>query len=299
MRQRASLIVSQNRAENSGQDEESMQSSLSLLHRWMLRHFAALKFAISGDAALQPTSFRLGKHDVADFATNGRLAARLEEIDDTKNIQRIFVMGCGRSGTWLLTGLMATFNDTCVVAKEVPVELFARLTTTGKTLVLKRNSQSYQRMLEIPDSIKIAYAIRHPFDVLTSHNPMSGHTYHIDVERWLGEMVALRSVLDAGRKNFCVLRYEDMVRDPVSAQAKLGQELGLEPRIPAQGLASVFRPSGRAKSAMHGLRNIDARSLYKYKNDPTRIAYLKTIKSELGDTLDWVASRFGYDTSLQ
>src|SRR5947199_1870662 len=113
MRQRASLIVSQNRGENSGQDEESMQSSLSLLHRWMLRRFAALKFAISGDAALQPTSFRLRKHDVvADFATNGRLAARLEEIDDIKKIQRIFVMGCGRSGTWLLTGLMATFNDT-------------------------------------------------------------------------------------------------------------------------------------------------------------------------------------------
>jgi hypothetical protein len=49
---------------------------------------------------------------------------------------------------------------------------------------------------------------------------------------------------------------------------------------------------------MHGLRGIDTRSLYKYKSDPDKVAYLKSIVPELGEPLDWVANRFGYDISL-
>lgn len=260
--------------------------------------FGAMRFRTSGDARLQPLSFRVKKKHVAAFAENGALEARLDQIDRHRPIERIFVMGCGRSGTWLLTGLMSTFRDTCVVAKEVPVELFAQLTTTGRTLVLKRNSTSYERLSHIPARIKIAYAIRHPFDVLTSHNPTSVRVYHIDVARWLGEMSALRSALEDGRQNFCVIRYEDLATDADGVQKKLADELGLEVGTPAKELTSVFKPSGKAESAMHGLRGIDTRSLNKYKNDPERIAYLKSIRPQLGETLDWVAKRFDYDTAL-
>lgn len=265
---------------------------------WGLQQFGAVKFHTSGDARLLPLSFRLKKRDVAVFARDGALEARLDRIDEGRPIQRIFVMGCGRSGTWLLTGLMSTFKDTCVVAKEVPIEFFAQLTTTGQTLVLKRNNVSFEHLSQIPARIKIAYAIRHPYDVLTSHNPTSAQTYHIDTKRWLGEMAALRSVLDAGRKGLCIVRYEDMVTDADGVQRKLGDELRLEAGTSVQDLATVFKPSAEAKSAMHGLRGIDKRSLHRYKNDPNKVAYLKTIKPKLGGTLDWVASRFGYDTSL-
>ncbi|MBS0251061.1 MAG: hypothetical protein JSR78_08350 [Proteobacteria bacterium] len=263
-----------------------------------LMYFGAMRFHTSGDARLQPLSFRVKKRDVAAFADADALESRLERIDAHRPIDRIFVMGCGRSGTWLLTGLMSTFKDTCVVAKEVPVELFAQLTTTGHTLVLKRNNISFERLSQIPVRIKIAYAIRHPFDVLTSHNPTSAHVYHIDVSRWLGEMSALRSAIEDGRRNFCIIRYEDLVTDAAGAQKKLADELGLEVGTPASELAAVFKPSGRAESAMHGLRGIDTRSLNKYKNDVGRIAYLKSIRPQLGETLDWVAERFGYDTAL-
>jgi hypothetical protein len=227
-----------------------------------LMHFGAMKFHTSGTARLLPLSFRLTKKDVASFAADDALETRLDQIDRTRPIDRIFVMGCGRSGTWLLTGIMSTFDDTCVVAKEVPVELFAQLTTTGRTLVLKRNNVSYERFSQIPPRIKVAYAIRHPYDVLTSHNPTSAHTYHIDPKRWLGEMAALRGVIESGRKNVCIVRYEDMVTDADGVQKKLGDELGLTARTSVKDLATVFNPSGKAKSAMHGLRGIDTRSLH-------------------------------------
>ncbi|WP_423414541.1 hypothetical protein RLW55_14375 [Hyphomicrobium sp. B1] len=265
---------------------------------WGLMYFGAMRFHTSGEARLQPLSFRVKKKDVAAFAGKGALDARLDRIDEHRPIDRVFVMGCGRSGTWLLTGLMSTFKDTCVVAKEVPVELFAQLTTTGRTLVLKRNNVSFERLSQIPARIKIAYAIRHPFDVLTSHNPTSTHVYHIDVARWLGEMSALRAALNDDRQNFCVVRYEDLATDAAGVQKKLADELGLEVGTPASELASVFKPSGKAESAMHGLRGIDTRSLNKYRSDPNRIAYLKSIRPQLGEALDWVATRFSYDTAL-
>ncbi|MES1180182.1 MAG: hypothetical protein ABUL43_03195, partial [Hyphomicrobium sp.] len=81
-------------------------------------------------------------------------------------------------------------------------------------------------------------------------------------------------------------------------QRKLAAELGLEAATPAQDIATVFKPSGEARSAMHGLRGIDTKSLHKYKNDPNKIVYLHSIRPELGDPLDWVADRFGYDISL-
>ncbi|MFT3730993.1 MAG: hypothetical protein QM780_06125 [Hyphomicrobium sp.] len=263
-----------------------------------LMYFGAMRFHTSGDARLQPLSFRVKKKDVTAFVDAGALEGRLDRIDGHRPIDRIFVMGCGRSGTWLLTGLMSTFKDTCVVAKEVPVELFAQLTTTGRTLVLKRNNVSFERLSQIPARIKIAYAIRHPFDVLTSHNPTSAHVYHIDVARWLGEMSALRAALEDGRQNFCIIRYEDLAGDAAGVQKKLANELGLEVASSASELASVFKPSGKAESAMHGLRGIDTRSLNVYKNDPQRIAYLRSIRPQLGEMLDWVAKRFSYDTAL-
>jgi Sulfotransferase family len=265
---------------------------------WGLQQFGARKFHTSGDARLLPLSFRLKKQDVAVFAREGALEARLDRIDEERPIERIFVMGCGRSGTWLLTGLLSTFKDTCVVAKEVPIEFFAQLSTTGKTLVLKRNNVAFERLWQMPARIKVVYAIRHPYDVLTSHNPTSAQTYHIDIKRWLAEIAALRLALEIGRKDFCIVRYEDMVTDAERVQRKIAEELGLEAGTSVENLAIVFKPSDVAKSAMHGLRRIDTQSLHRYKDDPNKIAYLKSIKPRLGETLDWVASRFGYDISL-
>jgi hypothetical protein len=270
---------------------------LKPLTAWGLEQFGKWKFDISGDARLQPLSLRLSKRHFAEFAEGG-LEAQLDRIDASRPIKRIFVMGCGRSGTWLLTGLMSTFKDSCVVAEEVPVEFFARLTTTGDTLVLKRNNVAFERFAQIPTRIKVAYIIRHPYDVLSSHNPTTGRTYHITTKRWLHEMAALKTVMHSGRANLSIIRYEDLVTDPEGIQLKLAAELDLIVRSGAREVATVFNASPKAKLAMHGLRGIDTQSLYKYKDDPKKLVHLRSIKPELGGTLSWVASHFGYDTSF-
>jgi hypothetical protein len=265
---------------------------------WGMMLLVKAKFSTSGDGHVVPLSLRLRKRYVLQYEERGALDARLEIIDSCQAIDRVYVMGCGRSGTWLLTALMSTFKGVCVVAKEVPVELFAQLTTTGRTLVLKRNNTAYRRFAEIPSRIKIVYAIRHPYDVLTSYNPTSGNTYHIDTERWLGELSALRAAIAEGRENLCIVRYEDLVSDPEDTQRKIGEEQSLKVQTTVHELDRVFNPSTRANSAMHGLRRLDKKSLYKFKNDPAKIAHLHSIKPKLGETLDWVGSRFDYDTKL-
>src|SRR5690348_16189646 len=92
----------------------------------------------------------------------GALARRLAEFDARKPLRRIYVMGCGRSGTWLLTHVMGTFSDVEVLRREVPIEYFGLLTTDLPVLVLKRDRNSYLSAQQIPSNIEIAYIVRHP-----------------------------------------------------------------------------------------------------------------------------------------
>ena len=207
-------------------------------------------------------------------------------------------MGCGRSGTWLLTAVMSTFKDVCVLSKEVPVEFFGQMTTTGTTLVLKRNSAAYRDIAQIPERIGIAYIIRHPYDVLTSANRQTNRLYHVDPERWIGEMCALRDVLQSKRGNMKIVRYEDLATKASEVQELLSVYFDLQITAHADDLPSVFRASKAASTAMHGLRKIDARSIGKYKTDPQKLDYLRSIKPRLVGVLDWVAAEFSYDVGL-
>src|SRR5262249_33886589 len=86
----------------------------------------------------------------------GALQQRLAEIDNRKPRRRIYVMGCGRSGTWLLTHVMTTFFGVEVVPRELPVEYFGLLMSDSSVLVLKRDSYAYQSVQKIPATIEIA-----------------------------------------------------------------------------------------------------------------------------------------------
>src|SRR5262249_13116332 len=131
------------------------------------------------------------RDEIERLTQPGHLVLRLGEMDEIKPLKRIYVMGCGRSGTWLVTGVISTFADVCVVGQEVRVETFGILSSTQPTLVLKRANDSFATIMEIPEEIGIAYIIRHPFDVLTSHHPNNVRRFHIRPDRWLGEMTAL------------------------------------------------------------------------------------------------------------
>ena len=220
-------------------------------------------------------------------------------MDAIRAIRRLFVMGCGRSGTWLLTAAMSTFDDVELVASEIGVEQFGLIQTDRSVLILKRKHDAYDEIHEIPDQIEIIYAIRHPFDVLTSLNPNHPQSnYHISPQRWLGEMLALQYLVDTGRKNTLIVRYEDLVMQPQETQSRIGSALALKPRFSMDELERSFAAPDEAVRAMHGLRPIDTRSLNKFRHDPEKIAIWRGSGRALGRLLGWVAETYDYDISL-
>jgi hypothetical protein len=207
-----------------------------------------------------------------------------------------YVMGCGRSGTWLLTHVMACLLVVEVVPRELPVEYFGLLMTDSSVLVVKRDSDAYQSAQQMPARIEIAYIVRHPYDVLTSHLPGSGRPYHILPERWVGELTALRHLVDSRRKNIKVVRYEDLVGRPVESQTKLGHFFQRKIRVPIDTILTAS--NNASESPLHLSRKIDVSSIDKHKLDPAKLAYLSQIKPQLGEVLDWVGKTYDYDLTL-
>ena len=182
--------------------------------------------------------------------------------------------------------------------KELSFEHFELYTTKKKILLLKRDYAAHLRVEQIPACIEIVYIIRHPFDVLTSYNPATNRTYHIEPYRWLNEILALQYLLDSKRDHTTIVKYEDLVQEPHNCQAFIAEKLKLDISHPVEMLDKVFQPDAGTINAMHGLRPIDTNSIGKHKKDPAKITYLKGIRPRLGRLLDWVGEEYGYDISI-
>ena len=55
------------------------------------------------------------------ITSGGQLSELLARIDGGRRVNRIFVMGCGRSGTWLLYSLLTRVMDSYALFEEVDV----------------------------------------------------------------------------------------------------------------------------------------------------------------------------------
>src|SRR5262245_40666170 len=239
------------------------------------------------------------QNEVLRLAKPGALDQRLTQIDKARALNRIYVMGCGRSGTWLLTSMFSTFRDVTLVPKELPVEYFGLLNCSTSTLVMKRTDLSHMHVELVPKSVKIAWIVRHPFDVLTSRNAIRESVrieqgYHIAPWRFLGEMLALQYLVDSRRENTLIIRYEDLVDDPVAVQANVARAFNLEIDAPPDQILSRFKAPREASIAMHGLRKIYKNSINKYRADPQKIEYLKIILPRIQRMLCWVAHEYAY-----
>jgi hypothetical protein len=237
------------------------------------------------------------REELAMISESNDLFKRVSLIDQTNPTKRIFIMGCGRSGTWLLTALFSTLSEIHVIPIETTPFRFGLYETNAKNLVMKRDHISYLDINKIPECINIAYIIRHPFDVLTSQNPTTKKKYHIDAERWLGEMRALKYLVDTKRLNTKIIRYEDLIINAQNIQTDIAEYFKLKINKSTDEIASSFSASPEAFIAMHGLRKIDTNSLYKFKNS-SDIEHLKNIRANLSPMLDWVAAEYNYDLSL-
>jgi len=238
----------------------------------------------------------LDEIELKELKKPGALACRLSNSD--KAVQRIYTMGCARSGTWLLTGIMSTFADVSVLHKEVNVEYFGLLSTDRRTMVLKRHDRAYETIESIPQQISIIFMVRHPFDVLTSRHPDTPGSYYVTAGRWLGETMALKWLADSQRPRTKIIRYEDLAADPNQVQGEIASFANLRVQTLASEFHKVFKPSARIIETMHGLRPPETTCIGRWKYDAEAFAHLKSLQLRLADYLPWVGRTFGYDLKL-
>ncbi|MGI9406478.1 MAG: tetratricopeptide repeat protein, partial [Hyphomicrobiaceae bacterium] len=219
---------------------------------------------------------------------------RLRQIDNGKARKRLFIAGCGRSGTWLLDRMMSCFDDIWQAENEYHYGHFARITSEKPVHLLKRSMSSHRDLHLLPAEIGLLYIIRHPFDVLTSTHIDRDH--HISPERWTKEIAALKRIID--RPNSIVVRFEDLVTDANAVQTRIGVQWGLVARQPFTEFHKTAVTTEFVAQSMNGLRAPDPSVLGRYKKNRDHCGYCQSLTSELGTDLHWVADRFGYDLEL-
>jgi hypothetical protein len=240
-----------------------------------------------------------------EFKCDRRISRRkdfpdlLARMELRRPVTRIFVMGCGRSGTWLLYSLLSRVMDAYTVFDEVDVGRFVRIRSHKPVHLLKRCYKSFESAHLIPQSIGVAWIVRHPFDVLTSHHPVrnSENDFHIEPGRWNGEMDALRHFVEEGR-NGIVLRYEDLVAEPDKTLQQVAATFGQELSGSASDLVSALDIPTQIRETMQGLRRVTTDSVERWKSRPEFAARLKAVAPLIRERLPWVVDRFGYNIEL-
>jgi hypothetical protein len=268
------------------------ESDLSVTIRLVCARFIA-HCSRSGRAARQLTQLELRRDQ--GISRRSDFGEFLVRKDRHRPVNRIFLMGCGRSGTWLAYSLLSMAEDAYVAFEEVDVGRFARIRSLKPHHILKRYAKSFETAHLIPASIGILWMVRHPFDVLTSHNPAKGkRRFHIQPERWNCEMDALRIFVEHPRPNGMVLRYEDLVSDPERTVSQIAAKFDLAISNPDQFVTNAPIPPNVSR-AMHGVRPIRTNSVDRWRSDPDLDVYLDEIMPLIQRRLEWLGEVFHYD----
>ena len=197
----------------------------------------------------------------------------------------IFIAGCARSGTTLLLELMSSFRDAhAVTAEERHFSDFSAVESTAANLVLKRQSDTHLTLTDLPPEVDLIYAVRHPFDTLTSHHPTYPHRrYYVSERRWTDEYAALKRLrAKQPARTIHYVRYCDLVGSPDAVQRNLAMSLHLEINHP-------FSESG-----IHFLTS----SVGKYQRDRRLERYLWLLPNDLRQKMKQFCDEFDYELPL-
>jgi hypothetical protein len=212
------------------------------------------------------------------------------------DIRQIHIIGCSRSGTTMLQAAMSAFERVMLNPGETSAAepaLAARLSIVRRAglraparrwYVTKRawnwhSAGEIGRLAEraLRDRVGIVQIVRDPRDVLLSRHRDHDRARYVSTEHWRRSVVAGRALEAqlAGRVPFLTVRYEDVILEPRAVEAALASALGLSLRPGARldRIADSIASAGiavwdRLTAATHGMRNADARSIGKWRDNP-------------------------------
>jgi hypothetical protein len=187
-------------------------------------------------------------------------------------MERIHIVGLGpRTGTTLLAeSMIAAFDIDAFDEHE------ARATS------LRRNARVYLskwpgdlpfagRRLQFDRHFHLICLMRDPRDVVTSRHRMAPERYWAPLWMWKRDLVRARRLI--GHPRFRIVRYEELAANPDEVQATIAARLPfLRTRAPFSAFHQHAAPSGRALTALGGLRPIDTASIGKWRQHLPRLA---------------------------
>ena len=235
-------------------------------------------------------------------AARARVAAGLApsfaerlKTERPKVVQRVFLTGCGRSGTWLLAAMLSGIESLRMAPGETPLGEFLNLPNEPEIHLVKRTHDAYQHFDRISSNIMVIHVVRHPFAVLISKHLEKSN--YITLQRLEGEHRAFFSYLK-DRQNTLVLKYEDVVGSPEIVQAEVEKFLGAKSKHPFRDFYMSVDLEQHVIDAMHGLRPLDESSLNQWKNKPGAQDALRQIIKESDGTLHRFATHFDYEMEI-
>ncbi len=223
----------------------------------------------------------------------------------TANIERIHIIGASRSGTTMLYYAMACFERTLLHDQETSVwnyptftgsaNLFAShvLRPSKHFLITKRGpnwwrQERLERLMNFTRDygIFLIHIVRDPRDVLSSYHPLNERQFYVQPEDWAHSVNAATWLWEqlADHPGKLVLKYEDIVQQPQTAQAQLCQQTDLQLR---PGVTSWARLKENVEAThnlghmvpyMHKLRNFDPDAIGKWRTNPDAVAYLEQLR---------------------
>ena len=136
--------------------------------------------------------------------------------------------------------------------------------------------------------------MRDPRDVVVSRHGKKLEDYWAELDLWKEMLVHYRRV--ASHPRFITIRYEDLVSDPGSVQAKLHQLMPfLNKTADFSSYHTLAKPSAGSLLAMRDVREIDTSSISNWKNHLPRIAGQIELYGSISDIL----IEFGYEEDRQ
>lgn len=185
-------------------------------------------------------------------------------------VQPVFVIGCGHTGTTLITARLGNHRAISVIPKEtswfIPTRLLwlsgryfrrqlDRCAAQGKTVLVEKTPKHVhcvERIGKLLPQAKFIYMTRNPFDTIASLKKRFG-SFQFALDRWLidnapaARLIALPTVL--------VVRYEDFVTDPGAQAERIAAFLQIaRDDSMVEGEALAYAAQGFAKQPNMQLR---------------------------------------------
>lgn len=245
-----------------------------------------------------------------------------------RNINRIHIIGCARSGTTMLHYAMCAFKNVYLSNKEAHVwnkpdknEIFKILYDSiflkNKIhYITKRPAGWYEKekiqyLLDITLKyrISIIYLIRNPRDVLTSKHALKEDMYYVSPEKWLNSIQAGYLIMNALKNynKFLIIRYEDLVKETNYVTNKLQINFNLEMKDGIDTLSRLRHNLLHSRGVddgmlpyMHKLRDFDNNSIGKWEKDAEKKQYIHNLiknNTRINSTIRKFCQDFGYNAT--